>query len=616
MNISNTSRILDQVSHLTPEVWAIVNRNLIRKAIGEFAHEQLLQLELIEEKDSCDIYKLNTDTPEIVYYFNTKKQALDHWQIDRFSIIKMDNDKETELDALDFVLELKNTLGIPDDMLPTYMEEITSTLHGAAYKHVSQQYNAKELAEADFQEIEKSMTEGHPCFIANNGRNGFNIKQYHHFAPETPTTFSLIWIAGHKAKTDYHSVSSHNYNVLMKNELGKEVFQLFKKQLVDLGLDPEDYIFIPVHPWQWDTKISTIFAQDIAQQYIVLLGKGNDQYAAQQSIRTLFNTTHPEKLYAKTALSILNMGFMRGLSPYYMSSTPVITDWISKLLEHDDFLKKNKFTMLGEVATVGYRNRYYETLGKTKAHNKMLSALWRESPFSKIDKGQKLMTMAAFLHIDKDDNSLVVELIKASSLSVEGWLEHYLQAYLAPLLHCLFQYELVFMPHGENLIMVLENNIPVKVLMKDITEEVAIFDKTIELPEKAKRLYIEVDNEIKALAIFTDVFDCFFRFLSDILVVQGGYCETIFWKQVANCILKYQEEHPQLSDKFQQIDLFAPEFKRCCLNRLQLMNTQHMLNLVDPVESLQFKGTLKNPIAQYKTNKKHTKSNQSYAAAQ
>ncbi|GAA4275772.1 IucA/IucC family protein [Aquimarina mytili] len=615
MNTSDTLLLSTQISHLTPRIWEIVNRNLIRKAISEFTHELLLELEFIGQKEDWKIYKMYTDIPDIVYYFNVKKRVLDHSHIDRSSIIKMKNDKEVELDALDFILELKNTLGIPDDMLPTYMEEITSTLHGAAYKYKYQEYNASELIAADFQDIEKAMTEGHPCFVANNGRIGFNTSQYHHFAPETETSFALVWIAGHKTKADYHSVSMHAYDVLIENELGKETVQLFNQKLMDLDLDPEDYIFMPVHPWQWDTKISTIFAQDIAQQFIVLLGKGNDQYAAQQSIRTLFNITHPEKLYTKTALSILNMGFMRGLSPYYMGSTPVITDWISQLLEHDTLIRQTGFTMLGEIATVGYRNRYYETLGKTKAHNKMLSALWRESPFSKVTKDQKLMTMAAFLHLDNQGNSLVVELIKASSVSVEVWLENYLRVYLTPLLHCLFQYDLVFMPHGENLIMVIENSIPVKAIMKDITEEIAIFDETITLPEKAKRLHVKADDDIKALAIFTDVFDCFFRFLSDILVTQGDYSETTFWKQVAQCVINYQESHSELSDKFQRIDLFAPEFKRCCLNRLQLLNTKHMLNLADPVDSLQFKGTIKNPIATYKTDTKNTKTNTSYATA-
>ncbi len=602
-NVKNTminSTSNNTVSHLTPKVWSIVNRQLIQKAISEFAHELLLKLESVGKENHWDLYKLYTDDPEIFYYFKARTQVLDHLHVDIASITKKKDETETELDALDFILELKNTLGIPNDMLPTYMEEITSTLYGAAYKFQNQKYHSASLAAANFQEIEKAMTEGHPCFVANNGRIGFNSYQYQHFAPEVVTTFSLIWIAAHKTKAAFHCTSEYHYDTFIQEELGEEVFSVFIEKLTALGLSKQDYVFIPVHPWQWENKISTVFASDIAQQSIVLLGEGKDQYAAQQSIRTLFNTTDPNKLYVKTALSILNMGFMRGLSPYYMESTPVITEWISALLNNDKFLRKTGFTMLGEVATVGYRNRYYETLGKTDAHNKMLSALWRESPYVKISKNQRLMTMAALLHLDNDGASFVVELIKKSGVTAELWLEKYLNAYLTPLLHCLYEYELVFMPHGENLILVLEDDVPVKAIMKDITEEIAIFDKTRALPDKVKRILVEADNEIKALAIFTDVFDCFFRFLSNILVYQGGYDEDLLWKQVAQCILEYQEANTHLKDKFEQIDLFAPEFKRCCLNRLQLANTKHMLNLADPVDSLQFEGSIKNPIAPYK----------------
>lgn len=599
MNTSISNINSDSVAHLKPEIWDVVNRQLIKKAISEFTHELILQPKVIEEKEHVNVYELSADDDTISYFFEAQKKALDHLYIKASSISKKQNGEEVALDALDFILELKIILGIPDNMLPTYMEEITSTLHGAAYKYANQKFRASELVNASFQDIETAMSEGHPCFVANNGRIGFNITDYQQYAPEMENTFSLVWVAGHKSKADFHSVEAYNYATLIKNELGEELTERFNQQLISAQVNPEDYIFMPVHPWQWNTKISTIFAQDIAQQYLIYLGEGKDKFSAQQSIRTLFNTSHPEKLYTKAALSILNMGFMRGLSPYYMSSTPVITKWVSELLEKDTFLNHTGFTMLAEVATVGYRNRYYETLGKTDAHNKMLSALWRESPFSKIKPTQQLMTMASFLHLDRDGNSFVVEMIKASNVTAEVWLQRYLQAYLTPLLHCLYAHQLVFMPHGENLIMVLENNIPVKALMKDITEEIAIFDKNTVLPEKAKRLYVEANYEIQALAILTDVFDCFFRFLSDILT-SNAYAEEILWKEVAKCVKHYQNSQPQLQERFEKIDLFAPEFKKCCLNRLQLANTKHMLNLADPVESLQFNGVLKNPIAQYK----------------
>jgi siderophore synthetase component len=220
-----------------------------------------------------------------------------------------------------------------------------------------------------------------------------------------------------------------------------------------------------------------------------------------------------------------------------------------------------------------------------------------------LSKGQKVMTMAAFLHIDKNGKAFLPELIKSSGVATSIWVQKYLKCYLSPLIHCFYKYEIVFMPHGENIIMVLENNIPAKIIMKDITEEVLIFNPDLELPEKAKRLYTPIAEEDKMLSILTDVFDCFFRFLGDIFEeYTTDFSETDFWEQVAICIIEYQYENPEFREKYEKYDLFTPEFKRCCLNRLQLCNNKQMLNLADPIESLQFVGTLKNPIAVYKND--------------
>ena len=55
-------------------------------------------------------------------------------------------------------------------------------------------------AALDFQAIERSMTEGHPCFVANNGRLGFGIADYRSFAPEAGAPVQLEWIAVHRTR--------------------------------------------------------------------------------------------------------------------------------------------------------------------------------------------------------------------------------------------------------------------------------------------------------------------------------------------------------------------------------------------------------------------------------
>lgn len=589
------------VSHLKPECWALVNRLHIRKAISEFAHELLVEPVLQKQEGDWGVYTLVVDQPDIEYRFRAQLLSLDHWYIDSDSIEKFVDGCEAPLDSLSFIIEFADCLGMKSSMLPTYLEEIASTLYGSAYKYTNESLSAEMLAHADFQQVESAMMEGHPTFVANNGRIGFNAIDYRAYAPEVASPVRLFWLAVHKDQTVFACSDDLSYPELLAQELGSTTLEKFSSSLVQEGVNPDNYFFMPVHPWQWYNKLASIFSADIALRKIVFLGEGEDDYQAQQSIRTFFNTSNPNKYYVKTALSILNMGFMRGLSPYYMSTTPAINDWIHQLTEQDRYLSSKGFSILREIAAIGYRNHYFENaISEDSPYKKMLSALWRESPIPQLKSGQRLMTMASLLHVDAHGAALLPELIKSSGVDTSTWLKQYLDCYMSPLLHCFYAYDLVFMPHGENLILVLENNIPVRAIMKDIAEETAIMNIDVVLSEKVQRLAVDVPEELKVLSIFTDLFDCIFRYIAHILLEHHGYPEQQFWRMVANCVLEYQQAHPEFSDKFERYDLFAQEFTRSCLNRLQLSNNQQMIDLADPAKNLKFVGMLKNPIAVYK----------------
>ncbi len=589
------------VSHLQPEIWMKTNALLIKKAICEFSHELLITPKVLEQlEEGWSSYAVQADLDTIQYQFKAKRLAMNHFWIDTASIIRLEENQTKPLDAVLFIKEFRKQLGIDHKQMPVYLEEIISTLYGSAFKLQKGNPTADELVDADFQTIEQSMTEGHPGFVANNGRIGFDSSDYRAYAPEAGNSFSLLWLAGHKSRAIYAATEDLSYTKLIHQELDSETIASFHSTIENKGLNPNDYFFIPIHPWQWFNKLANIFSPEIATGNLICLGYGPDQYLAQQSIRTLFNTTNPNKFYTKTALSILNMGFMRGLPLYYLGSAPKIAVWLESLLYNDPYIEATGFRMLGEIASVSYVNPYFEEFGVHNDYNKMLASLWRESPMSVTNVGQQVMTMAAFLHIDDQGEALLPKIIKKSGLSIEDWLGKYLKAYLSPLLHCFYHFDLVFMPHGENLIIVLENNIPVKALLKDITEEACILNPEMKLPDYLKRMYIPVPEDVKLLSIFTDVFDGFFRFMSHILVEHAGIEEAVFWKAVAGNIKEYQECYPEKEAKFNQYDLFAPDFYLSCLNRLQLNNHKQMIDLDDPVALLQFAGRLENPIVAYR----------------
>ncbi|MFD0393566.1 IucA/IucC family C-terminal-domain containing protein [Streptomyces nogalater] len=203
--------------------------------------------------------------------------------------------------------------------------------------------------------------------------------------------------------------------------------------------------------------------------------------------------------------------------------------------------------------------------------------------------------MASLLHVDHEGASFAGALIERSGLSPVEWLRRYLRAYYTPLLHSFYAYDLVFMPHGENTILVLRDGAVRRAVYKDIAEEIAVMDPDAALPPEVKRIRVEVPEDKKLLSIFTDVFDCFFRFLAAQLAAEGILEEDGFWRTVAEVTREYQEANPQLADRFRQYDMFAPEFALSCLNRLQLRNNRQMVDLADPSGALQLVGTLKNP---------------------
>ncbi|GIE84360.1 GNAT family N-acetyltransferase [Actinoplanes regularis] len=565
--------------HLRPAAIAYAHRRLIAKAIAEFSHERLIS----PVPESPGRYRLGELT------FTAQRFALEHWVVDADSL-------EGPLDALEFITGLRETLGIPEKLLGTYLEEISATLAGTAWKVTHRRETVEQLVHAadpvkQFQTIEAAMTEGHPGFVANNGRIGFGLKDHEAYAPEAGQPVRLRWVAVRKDESLFVTAGDEREHYLA--EFGPETLSRYERQLRGHGLNPDDYRYLPVHPWQWEHKVTVTFAADVARRAIVPLDEGDDQYRAQQSIRTFFNVDRPERHYVKTAIAVQNMGFLRGLSPKYMQATPPINEWVKALVDGDEELRANGFGVLREIASVGYTGDAYHRTGTPSAYTKMLAALWRESPVPQLAPGERLATMASLLHRDRDGNALVTELIRASDVSADEWVAGYFRAYLRPIVHCLLKHELAFMPHGENLILVLENHVPRRVFMKDIGEEVAVMNDQ-PLPPEVERIRIDVSTEIKELALFTDVFDGFLRHLAGILAVDGVLPEREFWTLAGDCVRAHAKDHPDLAGR---LDLLRPTFKHSCLNRLQLRNTLQMVDLTDQAGSLIFAGELENPIA-------------------
>lgn len=597
-----------RADHLRPDVWAAATRHLVRKALAEFAHELLIAPERVDPErppgaprgphDPADWaeHRVASADGRSAYAYRARVLELDHWDVDEASIRRTVDGEPAALDAVDLVLDLRDRLGITDEVLPVYLDEIQSTLSAAAFSRLRDVPDARGLLTASYAEVESTMDEGHPCFVATNGRIGFDLDDHDRYAPEAGQDVRILWLAVHERLAHFAAVEGLDREAFLDAELGASVRDRFRDRMADLGVDPAARVLVPVHPWQWENVVTVTFAGLVATRDIVLLGTGDDEYGAQQSIRTWANRTTPERCYVKTSLSILNMGFTRGLSPAYMAVTPAINDWVHALVTGDEEFARRGFGILREVASVGVRDaRVDSALPPGHSHGKMLSALWRESPVPGLTEGERLMSMTSLLHVDAHGDTVLGALIDASGIGAAAWIRRWLDAYLVPLAHALLAHDLAFMPHGENVILVLRDHVVVRVLMKDIAEEVALFDLERELPEDVRRIRLDIPEEERTLTVFTDVMDGFLRFAAALVEDRDDLGPDGLWRVAAEALADYERAHPELADRVARFDLFTPSFDRSCLNRLQLRDNRRMVDLQAPV--MQIHGSLRNPLA-------------------
>src|SRR4029079_1709153 len=87
------------------------------------------------------------------------------------------------------------------------------------------------------------------------------------------------------------------------------------------------------------------------------------------------------------------------------------------------------------------------------------------------------------------------ELVTRSGLTPTAWLTRLFAALLPPLLHFLYQYGTVFSPHGENAIVVFdEQDVPVRLAIKDFVDDVNISAQPLPehatMPEDGRRVLL------------------------------------------------------------------------------------------------------------------------------
>ncbi|CAM4482925.1 siderophore synthetase component [Paenibacillus endophyticus] len=424
-----------------------------------------------------------------------------------------------------------------------------------------------------FDELEREIMDGHPYHPCYKSRMGFQYEDNYAYGPEYKQELHPLWVAINKTIAKSAIISGASFEQLLVDELGEEQMAAFRERLVQAGCDPLQYIWLPVHPWQWRNKIVPAFISELHDKQIVLLGSGTDAYMAQQSIRTLSNASHPGKASVKLSLHIRNTSSVRSLTPHSVVSAPAVSEWLSRIVEADSYFKKEaRVIILKEFAGVTFQAdaeaesrdpREIERYGA-------LGTIWRESVHKYLAADEQAVPFHALYALESDGTPFIDPWIQR--VGITAWLERLLEAAMLPVVHLLIMHGIALESHAQNMILVHQNGLPARVALKDFHEGVEYCEagvSAIVSPPPFREIhpvyaqgklddYYEM-KECSSLVAMT--LDALFMInlgeLALLLHDRYSYREEDFWKLAVKVLSAHQKQYQGQCERFKLFDLYV-----------------------------------------------------------
>lgn len=472
---------------------------------------------------------------------------------------------EEAADPALFLAEIAPWLEADEGRLKQFAAELLATqVKDAQTLHAR---GGRILRDADYDTVEARLTDGHPYHPSYKSRLGFTLNDNAAYAPEMAAAVTPLLLAVPRERCRWAVSPTPDGEAAAHALLDDADRQGFRDALARRGARPEDYLPLPVHPWQWEEVILPACHQALARGELVVIGEMAQRYLPQQSIRTLSNLDAPRQLSLKLAMNLVNTSTSRVLAPHTVVNAPVISDWLQGLVtERTNWPEPlARPVILREVAGVSCT-----APAPVQGLYGAMSCIWRESVHSHLRPGEAAVPMTAVMHVDADGRPFVDTWVKR--YGAERWLQRLVERAWLPVLHLLWQHGTALESHAQNMILLHEDGLPARVALKDFHDGVRFCRELLSAPPPAltappaEHARVNPNSFIEAadaaeLRDFT--FDAlFFVSLAELAWVFARFyavAEERFWQVTREVLRAHQQRHPQWAARYALFDCLADE---------------------------------------------------------
>ncbi|MFJ4145262.1 IucA/IucC family protein [Pseudomonas sp. NPDC089734] len=315
--------------------------------------------------------------------------------------------------------------------------------------------------------LEQWGTLGHPWHPNYKTKLGLSAAQVIAFSPEFEASFPIVLCALHRQYAHVESLGdTPDYWDWWKGHFPEAAEQLCN-HLQQRGLNSQDYLPLPAHPWQVQEELPRSYAQDIGDNLLVLTDIVAFVGHPTMSFRTVLPQASRTAPMVKLPVALRLTSVQRTVSPRSARMGPRISHLILQILDREPEVQR-LLNIVPERIGV-----HYAPQPADDERSRHAAVLYRDNPLTLLREGELAIPVGSLFAVNEHQQPLLRDWVKLAqgrddSEAMLAFFEQYLSIAVPSLLGLYLMYGLAFEAHQQNSFMVMGANAqPDRLLLRD-----------------------------------------------------------------------------------------------------------------------------------------------------
>lgn len=310
--------------------------------------------------------------------------------------------------------------------------------------------------------FEEWCVNGHLLHPTPKSKKGLSLEDIEKYSPESQSEYTMVSALLRKQASHFISSVNQSYEEMfnyLSPSFRKKVDIITKKR----GLNPEDFYFILIHPWNYENYLRNLIAKELDSNDFILL----NGLKVEANPLVAFRTVYIKDLnaYFKLPLNVQITSVVRTLSIKPCYNGVILSSLLAKLKKMN--LLPSSFEVQQELASIRIKKDY--------TFYKNLSMVVREKNDKYVAPGDLLVPAVAFFEdsLINPSKKIIDDILKYfvknknCKNSVLEFYRSYIKLVVPPCITLLTKYGIGIEAHLQNSLIVFRNFRPHKFIYKD-----------------------------------------------------------------------------------------------------------------------------------------------------